>query len=131
MAILWWIATGTHKKMESDVAFKYTGEAFWIRQLMQGEVPLEIYHVQLQFLILGLGLILSTLFFFGELVFNKHRKHTVRNPSVSSTQNEERISAIKIDPDISQPKSRSSVSAIEIVPDISENLRNLRQKQFR
>ena len=131
MAILWWIATGTHKKMESDVGHKYTGQAFWVPQSIQGEEPLDIDHVLLQLMVLGFGLILSTLLFFGELLFNMYRKHRSGKLSVSFIQVQERKTGIEIVPDPSQ--SLDNVSEIEIVPDlhvpqslanISENPRN-------
>ena len=75
MAILWWIATGTNYKMESDVRDKYSGQAYWIPLLMQGEVPLTINHILLSFMILCFGLVLSKFVFFGELLINLHRKH--------------------------------------------------------
>ena len=114
MAILWWIATGTQKKMESDVAFEYTGQAFWARQLTQGEVPLETNHVQLQFVVLGCGVILSTLVFFGELLHGTYRKQTVKKLSVSFIQVKKRKNAINNGADVSQyvspSKSRAKVS---------------------
>ena len=120
MAILWWIATGTQKKMESDVAFKYTGKAFWARQLTQGEVPLETNHVQLQFAVLGCGVILSTLVFFGELLQGTYRKLTVKKLlSVSTIQVKKRKNAINNGPDVSQSKSRSNVSNQDIVTTMS------------
>ena len=70
MAILWWIATGSNKKMEGDIAFKYTdpSKALWTRRLTQGEIALEVNQFQLQFVVLGSGLILSIVLFLCEVI---------------------------------------------------------------
>ena len=85
MAILWWIATGTHKKMESDVKRIYRGHDLSKPNLMLRNEPLNIHHVLLQTVLLGFGLIISALLFFGELLFYMNRKHkegeTVANAS--------------------------------------------------
>ena len=81
MAISWWMATGTCQKMESDVRNKISGQSYWIPQLMQGEVPLDIDHVLLQFFVLSTGLIISTLLFFSELSLMLYRQRTMTIPN--------------------------------------------------
>ena len=70
-AISWWVATGICKKMEQDVRRSIVGNSYWFPQLMQGEVPLDIYHVILSFMVLIFGLVLSIFFFIVELLKNK------------------------------------------------------------
>ena len=78
MAITWWMATGISHKMESDVRDQYFGQAYWVPQSVLGEeVPLEINHVLLSFMILGVGLVFSKSVFFCELMFHKIGKQDV------------------------------------------------------
>ena len=73
MAILWWVASGTYNKMESDVRNAFPGQAYWIREEKQGEVPLHIDNLILWFIVLGFSLVISTLVFFAEMTFSRHR----------------------------------------------------------
>ena len=119
MAILWWIATGTYNKMESDVRNTHPGQAYWIPFYLQGEVPLQIDHLLLGFMVLGFSLILSTFVFFGELMmYNQYRKVFVRKASVSFTQAKKRNTATKI-----LVKERTPPNTI--VPDPSRSLANV------
>ena len=61
MAILWWVASGTYNKMESDIRNAFPGQAYWIREEKQGEVPLHIDNLILWFIVLGFSLVISTL----------------------------------------------------------------------
>ena len=76
MAILWWVASGTYNKMESDVRNAFPGEAYWIREEKQGEVPLHIENLILWFIILGFSLMISILVFFVEMKFSMYRHWT-------------------------------------------------------
>ena len=89
------MATGTNQKMEADTRNQYFGQSFWIPQLMHGEIPLEIDHILLQLLVLCIGLILSTLLFFGEMLFTKCRKCTAGKLLLSLTQVRERKKPIR------------------------------------
>ena len=80
-AISWWVATGICKKMEQDVRRSIVGNSYWIPQLMQGEVPLDIYHVMLSFMVLIFGLVLSIFFFLVELLKNKFLDANIANTS--------------------------------------------------
>ena len=86
MAILWWIATGSNKKMESDIALQYMDprKALWNRRLTQGEIALEVNQFQLQFVVLGSGLILSTIFFFCEVLHGAGKRHMEKELSTTA-----------------------------------------------
>ena len=78
MAVLWWLATGINQKMMMDVEIYFPGYPFWVPQLIQGEVPLDIDHVLFQLLLLGFGLITSTLSFICESLIAMYRKRGPR-----------------------------------------------------
>ena len=78
MAILWWINTGIYVKMKSDVDFLGGGSSadtdFWKPEYITKNVPLTINHILLSLIILGIGLLLSTLTFSLELLYFLYRK---------------------------------------------------------
>jgi len=71
MAILWWVASGTYNKMESDIRNAFPGQVYWIREEKQGEEPLHVDSLMLWFFILGLSHMISLLVFFVEMTFSK------------------------------------------------------------
>ena len=71
MDILWWIASGTYNKMESDIGNAFPGQAYWTREEKQGEVPLQIDNLILWFFILGFSHLISLVVFFVEIIFSK------------------------------------------------------------
>ena len=78
MAILWWINTGIDLKMKSDVEFMEGGSnaevSFWKPEYITENIPLTINHLFLTLIILGTGLLLSTLTFSLELLYFLYRK---------------------------------------------------------
>ena len=78
MATLWWINTGIYLKMKSDVDFMGGGSSaetsFWKPEYITKNIPLTINHLLITLIILGTGLILSTLIFFLELLCILYRK---------------------------------------------------------
>ena len=78
MAILWWINTGIYLKMKSDVDFMGGGSSaetsFWKPEYITENIPLTMNHLLLTLIILGSGLLLSTLIFFLELLYFLYRK---------------------------------------------------------
>ena len=87
--------------MKIDVRNRYNKQAYWIRQLKHVEVPLEINHVLLSFMVLCFGLVLSKFVFFGELLFSLYGKRVIKK-SVSITKLKERKTANKVVSDPSQ-----------------------------
>ena len=89
MAILWWIATGSNKKMESDIALQYMDprKALWTRRLTQGEIALEVNQFQLQFVVLGSGLILSIFLFFCEVIHGSYLNHMEKKLPIQKEKN--------------------------------------------
>ena len=81
MAILWWVNTGIYLKMKSDVDFilmdprsRAEKTSFWKPEYIFKNIPLTINHILLTLIILGTGLLLSTLIFFLELLYFLYRK---------------------------------------------------------
>ena len=78
MAILWWVNTGIYLKMKSDVDFMEGGSSaetsFWKPEYITKNIPLTINHLFLTLIILGTGLLLSTLTFSLELLYFLYRK---------------------------------------------------------
>ena len=94
MAILWWINTGIYLKMKSDVDFMGGGSSaetsFWKPEYITENIPLTMNHLLLTLIILGSGLLLSTLIFFLELLYFLYRK------KVSSKENGSLLRSPKI-----------------------------------
>ena len=79
MAILWWISTGIHLKMKSDIDFldvdllqgefgkgqrgSSTEVSFWKPHYISNNTPLTIDHLLLSFIMLGICLLLSIIAF--------------------------------------------------------------------
>ena len=84
--------------MEHDVRSKFPANSFWTPKLMQGETPLEMYHVAAQLMLLIFGLVLSIFSFLVELLL--HRNNRFKQVSVTKTS----------------PRKEEMKKAIEIVP---------------
>ena len=69
--------------MEHDVRSKFPSNSFWTPKLMQGETPLEMYHVAAQLMFLILGLILSIFSFLVELLLKLHNNNRFKEVSVT------------------------------------------------
>ena len=112
MAILWWIATGSNKKMEGDIAFQYTDprKALWTRRLTQGEIALEVNQFQLQFVVLGFGLILSIVLFFCEVLHGSYKNHMEKKLSIQKEKN------TAWEKELSDSKTLADASVTEDVP---------------
>ena len=71
MAISWWMATGTNKKMESDIHSLEGGvnwkKAFFTPKIIRQNVPIGINQTLSAFIILGSGITLSAFILFLEL----------------------------------------------------------------
>ena len=78
MAIMWWVNTGIYLKMKSDVDFMGGGSSeelsLWKPEYITENIPLTINHLFLTLIILGTGLLLSTLTFSLELLYFLYRK---------------------------------------------------------
>lgn len=78
MAILWWVNTGIYLKMKSDIDFMGGGSsgevAWWKPEYITKNIPLTMNHLLLTLIILGIGLLLSTLTFSLELLYFLYRK---------------------------------------------------------
>ena len=74
---MWWINTGIYLKMKSDVDFMGGGSSaetsFWKPEYISEKIPLTINHLLLTLIILGIGLLLSTLTFSLELLYFLYR----------------------------------------------------------
>ena len=87
MAVMWWTATGTGNKMESDVKNHFKmGNPYWIHRLIHKEEPLELYHVLLAILMLGFGLVFSKCVFFAELMCKRLEKDVRAHVHMTASQ---------------------------------------------
>ena len=71
--------------MESDIGNAFPGQAYWIREEKQGEVPLQIDNLILWFFILGFSHLISLVVFFVEITVSKF---STTNQEDESSQNE-------------------------------------------
>ena len=87
MAVMWWSATGTWNKMESDVGNHFKmGNPYWIHRLIHKEEPLELHHVLLAILMLGFGLVFSKCVFFAELMSKRLGKYVRAHIHMTASQ---------------------------------------------
>ena len=78
-AVAWWIDTGVHFKMASDVSAKYGSLFnFWERPKIRDNIPLDFSHVGTAIITFGVTSFLSIIAFVLEITYVKLRMHKKR-----------------------------------------------------
>ena len=79
MAIAWWMDTGIHFKMASDVKEEYGSHLnYWQRPKIRGNLPLGFSHVAPSFIIFGVAVFISIIVLVQEISNYLSKQHTLK-----------------------------------------------------
>ena len=87
MAVASWLDSGIYQKMKNDIITAkdlrgHFDDAFWVPQQMLSNEPLTIGHALPAFIILGLGILSSTITFIGQILHQQYKKRTARKARI-------------------------------------------------
>ena len=78
-AIAWWMDTGIHFKVESDIQEEYGLLAkAWQRPKIRGKLPLGFSHVAPSFIIFGVAIFISIIVLIQEISHHLSKQHTIK-----------------------------------------------------
>ena len=79
MAIAWWMDTGVHFKMASDVKAEYGSHSnYWQRPKIRDNLPLDFSHVVTSIIIFGVATFISIIVFALEIVHYLSRQNKIK-----------------------------------------------------
>ena len=87
VAVASWLDSGIYQKMKNDIITAkdlrgHFDDAFWVPQQMLSNEPLTIGHALPAFIILGLGILSSTITFIGQILHQQYKKRTARKARI-------------------------------------------------